>query len=179
MLARIGGEPLLRLVARSFVEAGFAEVAVVLSPGSAEVAAVLDGLPVVAVVNPTPEGGMLSSVRVGLSALSPGYGRVALSPADLPGLTAPVLGKLIASLPASDPFVVAVPAGGGRRGHPIVVPEALVPRILSWGSERRLSDLLRESDVRVLELPGFGREVLHDVDVPADLAAASAFVPHP
>ncbi|MCE1195276.1 NTP transferase domain-containing protein, partial [bacterium] len=35
MLAPVGGEPLLRRVARAFVEAGFAEVAVVLAPGAA------------------------------------------------------------------------------------------------------------------------------------------------
>lgn len=179
MLARVAGEPLIRLVTRSFVEAGFAEVAVVLAPGSGELAASLEGLGVVTVVNPRPEDGMLSSAQAGLSALSSGCGRVALSPADLPGLTAPVLRKLLASLPPESPFVLAVPAGPGRRGHPLVMPAALVPRLLSWGSERRLSDLLRESDVRVQEIPGFGAEVLHDVDVPSDLVAAKAFATGP
>ncbi|MRR13826.1 4-diphosphocytidyl-2C-methyl-D-erythritol kinase, partial [bacterium] len=68
MLVQVGGEPLIRRVARSFVEAGFAEVAVVLAPGGSHVAAALEGLGVVAVVNPRPEDGMLSSAQVGLSA---------------------------------------------------------------------------------------------------------------
>ncbi len=173
MLAQVGGEPLVRRVTRSFVEAGFAEVAVVLAPGADEIAAALGGLGVVTVVNPRPEDGMFSSAQVGLSALSSECGRVALSPADLPGLTATVLRRFLASLPPAASFGVAVPRGAGRRGHPLVVPADLVPRLLSWEPERRLSDLLREPDVQVHEVPGFGSEVLHDVDVPSDLAEAA------
>jgi CTP:molybdopterin cytidylyltransferase MocA len=159
-------------VARSFVEAGFAEVAVVLAPGAGDISAALEGLGVVTVTNPRPEDGMLSSAQAGLSSLSSGCGRVALSPADLPGLTEPVLRRFLASLPPATPFGIAVPAGDGRRGHPLVIPAALVPRILSWEPGRRLSDLLREPDVLVTEVPGFGVEILHDVDVPSDLVEA-------
>ena len=172
MLANVGGEPLVRRVARSFVQAGFAEVAVVLAPGAGDIAAALDGLGVVIAVNPRPEEGMLSSAQAGLSSLSFGCGRVALSPADLPGLTAPVLRRLLASLPPPTPLGVAVPAVEGRRGHPLVIPAALVPRLLSWDPGRRLSDLMKEPDVLVQEVPGFDVEVLNDVDVPSDLAEA-------
>ena len=172
MLAQVSGEPLVRRVARSFVEAGFAEVAVVLAPGAGDVAAALEGLGVVTVANPRPEDGMLSSVQAGLSSLSSGCGRVAISPADLPGLAAPVLRRLLASLPPVTALGVTVPAGDGRRGHPLIIPAALVPRILSWEPGRRLSDILREPDVQVIEVPGFGSEIIHDVDVACDLAAA-------
>lgn len=173
MLAKVDREPLLRRVARSFVEAGFAEVAVVLAPGATDVAAALDGLGVLIVVNPRPWEGMLSSAQAGLSSLSSGCGRVAITPADLPGLTAPVLRQLLAALPPTDPGAVAVPESGGHRGHPIVLPAGLVPRVLTWDPARRLSDLLREPDVAVRGLSGFGPGILRDVDVPADLATAT------
>ena len=171
MLAAVGGEPLVRRAARAYVEAGCAEVAVVVAPAADEVAAALDGLGVLVVVNPRPEEGMLSSAQSGLSALSAGCGRIALSPADLPDVTAPVLRRVLAALPPPSAGGVAVPTSDGKRGHPLVVAASLVPRLLSWESDRRLSDLLREEDVPVVELPGFGPEVLRDVDVPADLAA--------
>lgn len=179
MLALIEGEPLVRRVTRSFVEAGFAEVAVVLPPGAGEIAAALKGLGVVTVENSRPEDGMLSSAQVGLSALSSGCGRVALTPADLPGLTTPVLRRFLSSLPPAAPLGVAVPSGSGRRGHPLVIPADLVPRLLSWEPGRRLSDLLREPDVLVHEIPGFGADVLHDVDVPGDLVRATDLAPVP
>ncbi len=172
MLAQVGGEPLVRRAARAFVEAGFAEVAVVLAPAADEIAAALDGLGILVVVNPSPGDGMLSSAQAGLSALTSGCGRVALSPADVPGLTAPVLRRFLAGLPPPAPGGVAVPACGGRRGHPLVVPATLVPVVLSWEPGRRLSDLLREPGVAVFEVTGFGPEVLKDVDVPSDLVGA-------
>jgi molybdenum cofactor cytidylyltransferase len=172
MLADVGGEPLVRRVARSFVEAGFAEVAVVVAPSEPGVAAALEGLGVLVAVNPRPSDGMLSSAQAGLSALSSGCGRVALSPADLPGLTAPVLRRFLAGLPPPRPDAVAVPDAHGSRGHPLVIPAGLVARVLSWGPERRLSDLLREPGVAVDDVPGFGPEVLRDDDVPSDLAEA-------
>lgn len=173
MLALVQGEPLVRRVARSFVEAGFYEIAVVVAPGADDVAVALEGLGVLVVTNPRPGDGMLSSAQAGLSALSSGCGRVAISPTDLPGLTLPVLDRLLAGLPPPAPEAVAVPSSGSRRGHPLVVPAGLVPRLLSWGGEKRLSDLLREPGVAVHEVPGFGPEVLRDVDVPEDLAAVA------
>jgi len=171
MLADVGGEPLVRRVARSFVESGFGEVVVVLAPRAGDVAAALDGLGVLLVTNPRPEDGMLSSVQAGLAAL-PAGARAAVTPADLPGLTAPVLCRILATLPEEDPAEVVVPCAGGARGHPLVLSARLVPRLLGWEPGRRLSDLLREPDVRVRELPGFGPEILRDVDVPSDLADA-------
>ena len=91
----------------------------------------------------------------------------------IPGLTAPVLRQLLAALPPTDPGAVAVPESGGHRGHPIVLPAGLVPRVLTWDPARRLSDLLREPDVAVRGLSGFGPGILRDVDVPADLATAT------
>lgn len=170
MLVEIGGEPLVRRMARAFLEAGCAEVAVVVAPGAVEVATALGGLGVLTVVNPRPEDGMLSSVQAGLSSLGSGCGRVALSPADIPGLTAQVLRRLFASLPPVDSGTVTVPASEGRRGHPLVVPAALVPRLLAWEPARRLSDILHERGVAVFEVPGFGAEVLRDLDVPSDLS---------
>lgn len=173
MLAPVGGEPLLRRVARSFVAAGFAEVAVVLAPGAAAVAATLEGLGVALVVNPQPGEGMLSSARAGIEALGGRHARVAVTPADLPGLTAPVLRRLLEAIPGCPVEAVVVPVAGGRRGHPIVLSRGLAARVASWGPERRLSDLLREPGVAVREVPGFGPEVLRDVDVPGDLPGAA------
>jgi len=172
MLADVSGEPLVRRVARSFGAAGFGDVVVVLAPGAREVAAALDGLGVLLATNPRPEDGMLSSAQAGLAALPAGV-RAAITPADLPGLTAPVLSRLLAALPAEDPAEVVVPAAGAKRGHPLVLPAALARRVLAWEPDRRLSDLLREPDVRVREVPGFGPEVLRDVDVPGDLPDAA------
>lgn len=78
---------------------------------------------------------------------------------------------------ALDERTLAVPTHAGRRGHPLVFSAALVPRILSWPDDRRLSDLFKEPDLRVLHLEGFDGGILRDVDRPEDLPFSSLHLP--
>jgi len=124
------------------------------------------------VENPRWVSGMFSSVKSGLAALDTRSTHVAVSPADLPFLREESLRRVLAAAASLDERSLLVPIHGGRRGHPLVFAAALVPRILSWGDDRRLSSLFGEPDLRVLPLDGFGDDVLRDVDVPSDLVAA-------
>jgi CTP:molybdopterin cytidylyltransferase MocA len=119
---------------------------------------------------------MFSSVRCGLAAASPATTHVALSPADLPFLRRSSLRTILdaTTLPEADSRALLVPVCGRRRGHPLVIPAALVARVLSWPSGARLNRLFAEPDVKVLRLEGFDETILTDIDRPADLAAASA-----
>jgi molybdenum cofactor cytidylyltransferase len=191
LLAKVDGEAILRRIVRTFCSGGFHEVLVVLPSGES------DGLqrslrrsiedlrdPIRCVENPKWRDGMFTSVKAGLAAVATS-GRsthVAVSPADLPFLREESLRTLLAAAasqerreridPAGPPLIV--PTHAGRRGHPLLFSASLVPRILSWGDDRRLSSLFVEPDLRVLPLGGFGDDVLRDVDVPSDLAAAGA-----
>lgn len=128
--------------------------------------------PVRFVENRQWEHGMFSSVRAGLAALRPDSTHAAISPADLPFLSTSTLRTVLEalSLPESTDTVV-VPTCGRRRGHPLVIPAALVARVLAWPDDARLNRLFAEPDVKVLHLPGFDETVLTDVDRPVDLLA--------
>ena len=176
--------------------AGFAEIVVVLGAGAAALqetteenllrvskregaARLLDAAappPVRFVGNADWESGMFSSVRCGLAAASPASTHAALSPADIPFLRTSSLRTILDAtrLPEADSRTLLVPVCGRRRGHPLVIPAALVARVLSWPSGARLNRLFAEPDVKVLHLEGFDESILADVDRPADLAAASA-----
>lgn len=119
--------------------------------------------------NPRSPAGMFSSVKVGLAAVHPHATHVAVSPADLPFLGEESLRTVLAAAASLDERTLLVPTHAGRRGHPLVFSAALVPRILSWPDERRLSSLFEESDLSVLQLEGFDDGILRDVDRPDDL----------
>ena len=184
LLADVGGESILRRVAKAFCFGGIDDVLVVLPDDeggglqSLLRMSIEDLAPTVRCVeNPRWRDGMFTSVKAGLSALGGHTTHVAVSPADLPFLREESLRTIVsaAACVASEgkqDSTLLVPVHGGRRGHPLVFAAALVPRILSWGDDRRLSSLLGEPDLRVLHLDGFGDDVLRDVDVPSDLAAA-------
>lgn len=112
---------------------------------------------------------MFTSVKAGLTRLDSRATHVAVSPADLPFLREESLRRMKDAAARLDAQTLAVPVFGGRRGHPLVFSTALVPRILSWPDDRRLSSLFEEPDLRVLHLEGFDDGILRDVDRPEDL----------
>lgn len=166
--------------------AGFVEIVVVLGHGAAELRErfeesllrVEEGEgPVRWVDNPDWASGMFSSVRCGLAAATEGPStHVAISPADLPFLSKSSLLQVLDAVrsPEANERTVFVPVCGRRRGHPLVIPAALVARVLSWPGDARLNRLFSEPDVQVLHLEGFDDSILHDVDEPADLQQAPA-----
>ena len=114
---------------------------------------------------------MFSSVKAGLAAVA-AAGRsthVAVSPADLPLLSKESLRRMKNAAAMLGERTLAVPVHAGRRGHPLVFSTEIVPRILSWPDDRRLSDLFKEPDLRVFHVEGFDDGILRDVDRPEDL----------
>lgn len=182
MLAEVEGEPVLRRVTRTYCSAGFEEVLVVLpSAGGDGLQAALrrvieDLRPAVRCVeNPWWRDGMFTSVRAGLAAAA-AAGRsthVGVSPGDLPFLKEESLRTILSAAASLDERTLLVPTHEGRRGHPLVFATSLVPRILSWTDERRLSDLFEEPDLRILHLDGFDEGILRDIDRPEDLSSSS------
>lgn len=176
LLAPLDGTPLLLRSVLAFVSAGLGEVVVVLGAHAEVLLPLLRDLPVRPVRNDRWEDGMFSSVRSGLSAVSPRSMRVAVSPADLPFLSAEVVARVVAASMAEGESTVTLPVHDGRRGHPLVLPRPLAGRVLSWPDDARLDRLLREPDVTVAEVPACGPGILRDVDTPADLAASAKLV---
>jgi len=177
MLAAVDDDrtPLLRRVLETWASVGFNELIVVVGSDSGALRAALTagfGPPTVRVVeNPSWRRGMFTSVKAGLAAAAEG-GRsthVAVSPADLLFLRGDSLRRILSAAASLDDRTLLVPTHAGRRGHPLVFSAALVPRILSWPADRRLSDLLTEPDLAVRHLEGFDDGILRDVDRPGDL----------
>lgn len=188
------GRPMLARVIETWRGVGFAEIVVVLGKDAAELRARTEGrflrvkegegegatsesgiaagggAHVRFVENRDWESGMFSSVRAGLAAMSPSSTHAAVSPADLPFLGNHSLRTILDAirLPEAEGRLL-VPVCGRRRGHPLVIPAALVARVLAWPADARLNRLFAEPDVDVLHVEGFDETILLDVDRPADL----------
>ncbi len=116
---------------------------------------------------------MFTSVKAGFRELDARTTHVAVSPADLPFLREESLRRMMDAAASLDERTLAVPTHAGRRGHPLVFSASLVPRVLSWPDDRRLSSLFEESDLSVLHLEGFDDGILRDVDTPNDMYSRS------
>jgi molybdenum cofactor cytidylyltransferase len=166
LVAEVGGEPLLDRTLRSLLDGGIDRVVVVLAPG-ASLAAVrlLTDSRVETVTNADPARGMFSSIQTGLAAAT-GH-PIAILPADMPFVQPDTIRALVEQcVRAGASFV---PAHGGHRGHPLVLPGALRKGLLGADATTSLKDALLSLGSGPLEFPVRDSGVLRDVDTRDDL----------
>ena len=155
------GEPLVRRMARTFLEANLDPVVVVVSPEPA-LRNALAALPVRVVVNPHPERGISSSIAAGVTALPGDTQATAIGVADQPYITADAVGALRGAFVAGG---IAVPRYGDHRGNPAVFDRRFFAELLQLDGDRggqRVIDAHPKAVIEV-ELPAAMGE---DVDRP-------------
>lgn len=154
-------------IVHAVVEAGPVEARVVVPVDQVPVQAALAGLPVRLIVNPDGGSDMLASVRCGLRDLPAECEAVLVAPGDHPGITAALIGRMLAAL--ADPRAgMVVPVHGGRRGHPLLLRAGFVPSILVKFDDLGLRGLLQAHPDQVRELAVNDRAVTEDLDTPED-----------
>ena len=171
-LLPVDGEPMLLRVIERITSSGLDGVVVVTR---SEIAAQLllekrqDAL---LVCNDDPETAMIDSILLGAGALAREYSPVPddgflVLPGDFPGVTAQTVRECTAAF-QQDPGRVVVASHHRRRGHPVVLPVALLDRVRALAVSGGLNQLFRESGNRITELPTADPGVLRDVDTPED-----------
>jgi len=179
---RLGGIPkaLLRWRGLTFLETiasvarrgGASGVAVVLGHHAAIVGELASQVSDRLAYNPAPDRGMGSSARE-LSRVVPEGVALLLWPVDTPAITEETVRRLIEAARA-EPGRVVIPVWAGRRGHPPVIPPAVVLALRQLDDETRLDHFLEAQGgpPLLLEVPDEG--VLQDVDLVGDLRRLTA-----
>jgi CTP:molybdopterin cytidylyltransferase MocA len=133
-----------------------------------------EGPELVAVVNPNPERGMLSSIVIGLEALGgpsgPGSGPpepLLVCPADLPELAPATVVAVLDRLAASGAGL-AVPVHAGRRGHPLAIAAGLAAEIPGLDPAVGLRQLVERHPDRLAEVPVADPGCVRDLDTEED-----------
>jgi molybdenum cofactor cytidylyltransferase len=124
------------------------------------------GPSVVIARNPDPGRGMLSSLREGIGLVR--AERFFFMPADMPFVGPDIFGDL-AGYGASAPVI---PTFRGRKGHPVLMPSALIPAILALPDEVPLKTLIDAAGPVFVEMGD--DSILRDIDTAEDYARAIA-----
>lgn len=174
--ATFDGRALLQHVLDRLAEAGITRVVVVLGRDAAEVEASIAWRGERRVVNPRPERGLASSVRLGFdaaTAVGPGapVDGVLVALGDQPRVRPDVIRALLGAATSADrPF--AVPGYvDGSNPNPVLVLRAAWPLVRELSGDSGFGPLLRAHGERVLEIPVGGTNP--DIDTQEDLAALS------
>ncbi len=132
-LATSGGEPWVVSTLRRLRDAGCSPLIVVVGAAAEQVRVVLSGEvlsgevlsgEVLVVENPEWASGMASSLRVGLraAATSPEVAAVVVMPVDVPGVSVPMIERVLAAVPRAAVSTALVQAHfDGVPGHPVLL----------------------------------------------------------
>ncbi len=160
------GEPFVRAVAKTALEAGLFPVIVVIGSNAGQVEAVLQDLPVKTVLNEDWQSGQASSIRTGVQALPPETGSVIFLLADQPQIHADVIQALVAHHATEFYPIVAPLVLNERRANPVLFDRVTFPDLLKLKGDvggRAIFD-----KHRVEYLPWHDDRLLLDVDRPED-----------
>lgn len=150
----------------TLLAAGIATIVVVVGPNGAAVAAAARRYPVAVALNPSPDSDMAASLRVGLAALPATASHVVVALCDYPLVAASTVATLLA-IQRQLPTAIVVPTYCNRKGHPLILPRALLAEIAHFPT---LRDLLRAHPAAVHPVEVTDEGVLLDMDTPADYA---------
>jgi molybdenum cofactor cytidylyltransferase len=118
-LLELGGVPLIMRQLIALSGAGIDEVAVVLGHHADAIEPVISHLPITIVRNPSPDDGQVSSVRLGLHALSPRLDALMVALADQPLINEQDITALISAFKKRGDASMVVPRVATGNGEPV------------------------------------------------------------
>lgn len=178
-LLELGGVPLVRRTLVALSGAGVDELVVVLGHHAAQVAPAVQDFPVTVVTNPAPDRGQVSSLRLGLAALSPKVDAVVVALSDQPLLGAQDITDLIGAYKKRPAEVQVVqPCVEGARGNPVVFGAAVRDAILAGDADVGCRQWQAAHPQQVLLWETANRRYRTDIDTEADIAALAARTGH-
>ncbi len=173
LLAPLHDRPVLQHVLDAVAASALDEVVVVLGDDAASIARAISWRAERRAVNPRPQDGLSSSLRIGLDAAAedPSADAVVVVLGDQPSLRPAVIEAVIAAAAGSDrPFVRARYADDGAP-NPVLVRRGGWAMAAGLTGDRGLGPLLGSRPDLVAEVPVEGSNP--DVDTPADLDRVS------
>jgi len=163
----LGGETLLRRIAKVAVDSGLHPVTVVLGPAAERGRKELEGLGVTAIENPERARGIQTSLALGIRSLPPSSPAAVALLGDMPFVTSEMVGVVVRAYREHRPPLV-ISRYGLVTAPPTLFDRALFPE-LEQG--RRGRDVARQHRERALVVD-WPAEDLVDLDVEADYLRA-------
>lgn len=119
------------------------------------------------VVNPHYSKGMLSSLQVGIAALSSHVGVVMFTLVDHPAVQETTLDELLISYRKTGAQLV-IPRNSGRHGHPVIATRSILNKIEKLPVTASPKDVIRRNRHDTLFLDVDDAGVLRDIDTPEE-----------
>lgn len=162
------GQTFVERICTAFLTAGVDELIVVLGARAEDIARALPVHPVLrTVVNSRYAQGQLSSLMVGMGALSPESEAAVVSLVDHPMVSSATIKAVIDSFRTA-PIPIVIASYQGKRGHPVLFSSHVYGEILAAPLDQGAKVVVRKDPGRVREIPLDDPGILADIDTPED-----------
>ncbi len=178
-LLELGGVPLIRRQLIALSGAGVDELVVVLGHHADRIEPAVRDFPVTLVRNPDPDAGQVSSLRLGLQALSPRIDAVLVALADQPLIHAQDINDLIGAYKKRpDGTQVVQPDVDGQPGNPVMFSAGVREQILAGDARIGCRQWQAAHPEAVHRWTSGNQRYRTDVDSPEDIEALAARTGH-
>jgi molybdenum cofactor cytidylyltransferase len=169
-LLPFGKQTVIEQVLQPLLQAELAAVVVVLGYRAADIAAVIQQLPVQILHNPDYQHGMTTSVQVALRHITPVPDAYLLALVDQPQISPELIQRLLATCACTSKGII-IPTYQDKRGHPIVIAARYRQDILALGPQQGLHVVVRAHAEDTLTVPVDTDDILRDMDYQTDYEA--------
>ena len=163
LLMPFGDSTVLGSVVHALSLAGAAPIVVVAGANAEAVMQLLGDARVQVVCNPDPDGGMVSSIRIGVEALPESIQRFLIALGDQPRIRAEGISHVMGQHMRSEKGI-AIPVHAGKRGHPIIFSPNYRLEILALTERQTLRDVIDAHRDDILEVDCESDAYLCDID---------------
>lgn len=171
LLARFDGETLVRRTVQAALASEARPVIVVTGHQAAEITAALSGLDVRFAHNPDYAQGLATSLKAGLAQAPEDTAGALVVLADMPGVTAGIMDRLIEAFRQRQAPAIMLPTMDGKRGNPVLWSRAFFPELMNVTGDTGARHILGAHE-DAIERVEIGAAAGLDVDTPEALAAA-------
>jgi molybdenum cofactor cytidylyltransferase len=162
------GQTFIQRICTAFITAGVDELIVVLGARAEEIGHALPAHPALrSVVNSRYSQGQLSSLTVGIGALSPESEAAIVSLVDHPLVSRETITAVLDSFRAA-PAPIVIASYQGKRGHPVLFSSRVYGEILAAPLDQGAKVIVRKDPARVREIPLDDPGILADIDTPEE-----------
>ena len=172
LLAELDGKKLVRIAAEQALASKASEVVVVTGHQAELVEKALAGLNVRFVRNPEFAGGLASSVKAGIAAVTDNADGAVICLGDMPLISAGLIDRLVEAFAPDRGNLIVVPVADGRRGNPVLWSRRFFKELMTLDGDIGARHLIAKHAEAVAEVPVEGQSAFLDIDTPQALEAA-------
>ena len=164
LLLDVDGIPLVRKSAINILNSNVADMTVVTGFDEEKIVDALSGLNVNFVKNVNFREGLSSSLKTGLTNITPSPSAVIICLADMPKIQPEHLNQLIENFDPSKGFEICIPTNKGKRGNPVLIGSRFFPHIFETSGDFGAKHVMMQHPDKIVEVEIGTSDIHLDID---------------